>query len=440
MEHLTTLAGRIRSAHARTQYGRTEWIEGTIDLAKLLSQARKQFKADVEFSHWVVDARLEDINHQDRAALIAMAADIDLARIILEETTRTSWQHIWNEEMKVRFTQASKPALQKKEIEKGQNTAQIPEETSIAARIETTNQPKKVEPAQPLKSGSIEKIIGDEHASYIRAWYTISQKGDLARGIAKVKSEKQTLIAIAEAVETGECRHAPVAGANDFDIRMVFPHIPEIVAKQKGCGRTVATLKKKVNGVSDWDRFAELNEICKAKSDYCHETPGPRGKTYRLRTPDQERELGQAAWRWWESKGVWPGDHPKLQVYDNPERVEVKPSAEAIYFGKTLWPPDACEFTFSEERTPTKDDLENTYWFVEELHRAMTAGGTSHTAVARYLRNWSKYIERLQKPVAVAQLMRVMAEGLDRHAAAPDRNLDLQNKIPSRPLKFAQEA
>ena len=49
------------------------------------------------------------IGHQDRAALINMSANLALSRIILQETERSSWQLIWNEELKGRFTSASKP-------------------------------------------------------------------------------------------------------------------------------------------------------------------------------------------------------------------------------------------------------------------------------------------------------------------------------------------
>jgi hypothetical protein len=43
------------------------------------------------------------------AALINMADNIELARVILNETQRLSWRHIWEEEMKDRFTHVGKP-------------------------------------------------------------------------------------------------------------------------------------------------------------------------------------------------------------------------------------------------------------------------------------------------------------------------------------------
>ena len=119
---LNVLAQRIRAAYERTERGRHEWIEGTLDLAAALAEARERYTSDREFSHWIVDAGLEDINHQDRAALINMAGDLASARRVLEETKSISWQLIWEHEMKGWVTSASKPHVQI-------DTAEIPAPT-----------------------------------------------------------------------------------------------------------------------------------------------------------------------------------------------------------------------------------------------------------------------------------------------------------------------
>jgi hypothetical protein len=120
---LENLAISIRAAFKRTEQGRAEWIEGTIELAAALAEARGRFPGNREFSHWVVDAGLEDINHQDRAALISMARDIPAARRMLEETKRTSWRVIWEEEMKDCLTSPGKmtPQTPKLAVLAGEN-------------------------------------------------------------------------------------------------------------------------------------------------------------------------------------------------------------------------------------------------------------------------------------------------------------------------------
>jgi len=104
---------------------------------------------------------------------------------------------------------------------------------------------------------------------------------------------------------------------------------------------------------------------------------------------------------------------------------------EAIYFGMQLWPIEPTSWRPADSPDfPTKQDLDHTYWFVEELHRAMVALGLSHAAAARYVRNWSKYIGQLQKPPAVTKLMQEMAQRIDMHGRYPERQSDLK-KWPS---------
>ena len=56
-----------------------------------------------------IDNDLDHINKDDRAALINMAQNLVLARIILSETMRTSWRLIWEVEMESRFRSAAIP-------------------------------------------------------------------------------------------------------------------------------------------------------------------------------------------------------------------------------------------------------------------------------------------------------------------------------------------
>jgi hypothetical protein len=249
-------------------------------------------------------------------------------------------------------------------------------------------------------------------------------------------------------VKSGECIHAPLAaGASIFDIRMVFPHVPEAIAKSVGRARTWKQLTAKPKGrdKSDWERFAELNEICKARSIYSVEEPAPQG-VYRLRDRPHEDQIGHAARQWWHS-GHWPGEQPKLRVLaseaasDEALTAPTSAAGDVIYFGMMLWPLEPSSWRSPDDPSvPTKQDVDNTYWLVEELHRVMVAQGIGHRTAARHIRNWSKYVSQLQKPVAAASIMQVMAQGIDTFATQPDSGLDLTNRVPGRPIKFAVEA
>jgi hypothetical protein len=106
---LDVLAARHRAAWDRTQAGRQEWIEGTLELAAVLAEERKLLPADQDFSHWLERNGLAEINDHDRAALIGMAGDLVAARTMLEQTQRTSWQHIWANERPARVAHVSNP-------------------------------------------------------------------------------------------------------------------------------------------------------------------------------------------------------------------------------------------------------------------------------------------------------------------------------------------
>lgn len=110
---LERLGRRIDKAFQRTKAGESEWIEGSLELAQALAEGRKQFPADRAFGQWLTDNEHDHVNHQDRAALIGLAVDLDLARKVLTDTTRRSYQLIWNE-VQDRFTRTSKPTKPKR--------------------------------------------------------------------------------------------------------------------------------------------------------------------------------------------------------------------------------------------------------------------------------------------------------------------------------------
>jgi hypothetical protein len=106
---LDLLAERHRHAFSRTKQGRHEWIEGTLELAQVLAEERELLPNDKEFSAWLEREGLENISHQDRAALISMVKDLALARDVLEKTERWSWRLIHTQEFAPRFTNVGKP-------------------------------------------------------------------------------------------------------------------------------------------------------------------------------------------------------------------------------------------------------------------------------------------------------------------------------------------
>jgi hypothetical protein len=135
---LTDLSARIGAAKTKVAASREAWITGSLDLIAALADARAQFAADRDFSHWLVHEGHDDIGKNDRAALIAMAACMDLTRAALAETERHSYRLIWKKEIRPRLPKDGKPA-----------TATRPEADETGARTGTKQRKHKPLPTDP---------------------------------------------------------------------------------------------------------------------------------------------------------------------------------------------------------------------------------------------------------------------------------------------------
>jgi len=107
-EPLNKIGERIDAAFARAQRGNKEWIEGSIELAQALAEARDRFPSDNAFGAWLGENGHDHVNKNDRASLIHFGSNPSRARIVFEETLRTSYQLIW-EDVKGWFPNARKP-------------------------------------------------------------------------------------------------------------------------------------------------------------------------------------------------------------------------------------------------------------------------------------------------------------------------------------------
>src|SRR4051812_39280564 len=93
------LAKTITKAWDRCQHGRAEWIEGTLELGAALLEGRDRM-GNIEFRMWLAGRELNFLNQQDQGAVIEMARDPARFRRVLEETDRTSYRYIRDEEFR----------------------------------------------------------------------------------------------------------------------------------------------------------------------------------------------------------------------------------------------------------------------------------------------------------------------------------------------------
>jgi hypothetical protein len=97
--HLDRMADQIRTAYERALEAEKHWIAATIQLAKNLAAARACFSANREFHEWLV-VHCDFLPRNDRAALIGMGRNLELARTVLTNTQSRSWRLIWDNEMR----------------------------------------------------------------------------------------------------------------------------------------------------------------------------------------------------------------------------------------------------------------------------------------------------------------------------------------------------
>jgi hypothetical protein len=130
---LNVMAQRIRVAYERAERGRQEWIEGTLELSVALAETRARFPADRDFSRWLSDNELDKIGRDDRAALIAMADDLEIFRgVLIEQTDMLHADTLWRKYQN-RFRKLPKPEAAPEIAQNPPRQPAIPTKTEIEA-------------------------------------------------------------------------------------------------------------------------------------------------------------------------------------------------------------------------------------------------------------------------------------------------------------------
>jgi hypothetical protein len=103
---LDVLAERYRAAFDKVKGGREQWIEGTLELAMVVAEAKQRLPDTTQFGVWVERNGLKTISKNDRSALNNFAKDLTTARIILEQSRSISWEQIWRDRPQKRVTES----------------------------------------------------------------------------------------------------------------------------------------------------------------------------------------------------------------------------------------------------------------------------------------------------------------------------------------------
>jgi hypothetical protein len=364
---LSALAQDIRFALARAEQGHIEWIEATLDLALKLKEARNHFTADREFSIWLIDNELDILGYQDRAALINMAGDLALARIVLSETKRTSWRHIWKEEMQLRFDHVVKPT--------GNDDAVS---TALLASLPTVAEVTEKRPEadfsgrQPDLANEL-KVPGDQCRELFEP-YNKRCRGALTRAFRDAKNNKnKTRLVVLfniglDVVRSGK---APQMG-DKFDARIFMPDIPESISKW-------ITIK---------DLLAKLDRIVLTNN---------KAAALRAAGASPAELYGEIEYFW--KTGA---DQPKREVTVDPNDSKSKIGHKVKFCGETIWPNRAL-------LNVHYDDLNAGFHLIDYwVNHLATAHPQRPKEIALQLRHLIQDIAKAKDLKALLEVMTVM--------------------------------
>jgi hypothetical protein len=90
------LVKEIKQSEQLMHAGRDQWIIGAVRFAAALCEARRRYPAHLKFSNWLDENNIKLDSH-DRAALLNLGLNPPAMAVLLADTDRTSFKHIWRD-------------------------------------------------------------------------------------------------------------------------------------------------------------------------------------------------------------------------------------------------------------------------------------------------------------------------------------------------------
>lgn len=413
---MNILADRIRTAFARTECGKQEWIEGTLELAIALAEARGRFPANQQLSVWLAENDLDVITKDDRMALINMAGHLTTSRQVLQETTRTSWQWIWREEIEPRVRHVTKTTPVPTLI--AETTAEKPPEPekSAIAPVETlASEPESVvetEPVKPMKPVAVE-LPRVHFEGYMKNWrlakkpnadlvyaHILDKAGRTALADFVLTRGSAPLWSLVVRSITDGHYGPPAKGTRSTGLHLIMPWLGD-TAFSRSFDLIQAHDRKLIEDIV----FPLLDKY----GDEIRADPGKLAdmvKVERRRLADERHHAAKLA----RHQNV-----VKSHSFSVGEQ-------EIIAFGEPLWPQDTPRYSYKE--------LCHACWYANFWLGLAAAAKWSPTAIGMQGRHLTKYLEPVA-PGAVLAIYDVLN--------AYQQNPDGEKKFPTVPVNFGHD-
>lgn len=361
---MNILADRIRIAFERTEKGRAEWIEGSLELAVNLKEGRLRCgEDDTQFGMWLVENRLErdKLGPDNRAALINMATNIPLAHRILLESESSSWRLIWELEMKDRFRNAAIAESDNTQIPKPPGPAPEPSNREPPSP-ETV--PKLSGPPETRAVDKRSAIHGLPRAEEVNAIYAGHKAVNVIGRTVQARGGREIWSLILQAIDEGFVTRNDMALAT-VTARVLFPGSPR----------------------AWWQRYDLTNQKHRTELRDVIMPAAIANKEAILKAPhDIERILRLHA----HNQAVAAEKEAKQRKIDAARKVMPANQSDIVMFGEWLWP--------APEATYDYDQLCCAIWMFEDLNRwfslsTVGQGAGSRAQMMRFTTKWiSEYI------------------------------------------------
>ena len=282
---MAELGRRIDDAYERTLIGRQEWVEGSLELAVALIEARDMFPDNNnQFSEWLVRSGHNHLGKNDQAGLISLGRNPKQARITLEETKRISYQHIWND-VREGYPQLSttpsetesipnppaepvvEPEIEEPVRESDEVEAVIPEKPK-EPEVEPTTEPVvtgRYANSVPKESRMFE-IYGKDIGSVLCANFQHWRKPKLFMRIINEKDKannKSKIAYLAKRCVMPDYPHHLKENTEEWTMRLMYPHLPQKLFDSRIAPSTLSAVHKHHKALIETERLFVMTEAFK---------------------------------------------------------------------------------------------------------------------------------------------------------------------------------
>lgn len=384
---MNVLADRIRNAFEKSKASRAAWVEATLSLAVTLGEARDRCGGDdTKFGIWLAENQLDfdGLGHQTRAALINMASNLPLARVKLEETERSSWQHIWAEEMKDAFTHASKGVVGRSQIVETPET--IPQTPQLAAATSEKDATQGA-PPETIKMRRRNAMYGLPRADEVYAVYREKNTRSLISSAARGRGGKEVWSLVLAALDQGFLTPTDMALRREVTARILFPTAPAAWGRKYDLGdrKTVAHVRDVIMPAAIANKEAILAAPDKIAEILArHEQQNRKAQVVQRQVaavsalPNHQQEIVVFGER------LWPAPPSAMYDYDQLRAAvwyfrDINTWLESSIVGKTVgsrantirhttkWPWEYASRNLSHDRAK----MQKVYSLIDELTRLM---------------------------------------------------------------------